>query len=681
MNNRMMVLGAGIVLVTTGCAAVVSQDGFAGYKTCERPEMRDLDAFENADFEDSTKYGLSKDGHAEIGRFGYNGNGGARVRPCPKQAYSYVLKTKPGLELKKGQRYVLSAYIRLHGEITCQTCADVWFRVKPRKYAFGVYGPAIEPLSDGWVRHTVEFVPKWDDKDLDYEFKIYCRTKNGEDFSSRDNYVEVDNVAIHTAAPKWYLCNTWPTHNRIFAETGRVRVHSAFLGEYVEKGAEAVYACEFVGRDGLCAVRSGGCGRVVCIADANGNFTVDFGKLDYRGPVTLRVTLYDRTHKLNLGMRELDVTVASTPDMTKGLFVKENGIVLKDGKPYMPVGFYTDFAYPKHAKEAVEANMRKMRDAGFDAMIDYGTYALNDKRRDWYYGACAKYGISVLNDDFKACGPAINTVDRDMPKYRAAAERDLKYPALIGYYIMDEGTESFVEPLTKIRRMLNEVAPERMVNICNIMRPFPYLPCADIQGGDNYPINKGRDLTSCEARVRGMAEMAPAAIWFAPQAYNWASMVSGALTNAALYAQSGREPNENETLSVALLMASYDVKGFFFYSYYDVFRCPIKEWIPKRWEYVCKAGKCLRDLEPFLMSGERIVEVPHVDKKGRTRVVALSDGKGTWRVLVIGIEKDHETTFILPAEYGALKSRCGKVTCESGTYTFTGKDFSCDILQ
>jgi len=128
-------------------------------------------------------------------------------------------------------------------------------------------------------------------------------------------------------------------------------------------------------------------------------------------------------------------------------------------------------------------------------------------------------------------------------------------------------------------------------------------------------------------------------------------------------------------------MASYDVKGFFFYSYYDVFRCPIKEWIPKRWEYVCKAGKCLRDLEPFLMSGERIVEVPHVDKKGRTRVVALSDGKGTWRVLVIGIEKDHETTFTLPAEYGALKSRCGKVTCESGTYTFTGKDFSCDILE
>ena len=666
-------------ILLAGCAQQADRaqqdekDEFADYTTCLVEESCDMDAFENAGFEDTAKYGRV-DEHVEIGRFGYNGNGGARVWTRPNQTYCFVLKAKPALNLRKNRRYVLSAYIRTHGDMTCQTCADVFLK-NPRKYVFGAWGPAREQLNDGWVRHTVEFVPKNDYQDLDYKFMVYCRADNGADFNSLENYVEVDNVAIHTAAPKWYFCNTWPTHNMIYSDVGRIRVHSDFLGQYCAENAAPLYVFQLKTPEGKVLAKK------KLKADEDGNMTVDFGRVSYSGKAIIVATLYDLANKINLGSREIEVTVGPMPDTSKGLFVPENGVVLKDGRPYMPIGFYTGFAYAdKYTTDEAEAAMRKLRDAGFNAMIDYGTFVMNDKRRDWYYSACEKYGIGVLNDDFKICSE-LEKVPERMPQYRAAAIRDLKYPSLIGYYIMDEGVENFVAPLTKIRRMLNEVAPGRMVNICNIMRPSPYLPCADIQGGDSYPIKRGGDLRGTDDYLKKLFMTKPAAVWFAPQAYNWASMVPGALKDATLYAKSGREPNENETLSVVLLMVSRGVNGFFFYSYYDIFRCPIKEWIPKRWEYVCKACKCLRDLEPFIMSGEEIVELPHVDKGGRTRIVTLSDGKGAHRVLVIGLEKGHETSFQLPGEFGRLKSRCGNIKYQDGNYVFRGADFTCDVLE
>ena len=81
------------------------------------------------------------------------------------------------------------------------------------------------------------------------------------------------------------------------------------------------------------------------------------------------------------------------------------------------------------------------------------------------------------------------------------------------------------------------------------------------------------------------------------------------------------------------------------------------------------------------MSGCPIVDVPHKDAKGQTRVAAMTDGKGAWRVIIVGLEDDHETRFTLPAEYGELKSRCGFVTREGGEYVFRAKEYSCDLLE
>ena len=75
--------------------------------------------------------------------------------------------------------------------------------------------------------------------------------------------------------------------------------------------------------------------------------------------------------------------------------------------------------------------------------------------------------------------------------------------------------------------------------------------------------------------------------------------------------------------------------------------------------------RVLKSLEPFIMSGRSIEVLPRKDIKGRTRVVKMSDGKGAWRVLVIGLAMDNECTFTLP---------------DGRPYMFKGGEFSCKVL-
>ena len=647
-------------------------DEFKGYTKRELAESVDLNAFENADFEDTTKYGKIND-NAEIGRFGYNGNGGLRLW---RSGRAFPFKGK----LVKGQRYVFSADVRPHGKLHFQTAIDAWFK-SPRKYAsgFGAWGPKSTPIGDGWLHQEADFIVKDDPEKLIYVFMVHVAVPKDVDPKDPENYVDVDNISIRLHAPKWYFSNTWPTHNRIYSDNARVRCNSTFWGEFLDKDADAVYDFRLLAGDGrLLAER-------VLRADEKGNMTADFGKVAYTGPATVEVTLYDRHSRQNLGTRTLQLTAMKTPDMSKGLFVKENGVVLKDGRPFMPLGFYTGLAYrDKTPREQLEMELKRIHDAGFDSIIEYGSYSLaKGEPRDTFYGLCEKYGINVLADDFKIGGRQLEEVDAKMSRHRERAEDLARYPAVIGFYTMDEGSESFVEPLAKIRRMLNEVAPAKMVNVCNIMRPAPYLPIADIQGGDSYPISKGtkHSLRSCHKKVKEMNDCAPAAIWWAPQTLNWAGKVRGAMQDAELYKKSGREPQENEMLAVALLNASDGATGFFFYSHFDIFRCPVKEWIPLRWQRISSVAKVLRSLEPFIMSGRPIVEVPHKDAKEETRVVAMSDGKKHWRVIVVGLGDDHETRFALPKKCMGLKSHYGFISREGDEYVFRAKEYSCDLLE
>ena len=659
-----------IGIITFAAALTGFAGEFDGYTKNILEESRDIGAFGDGSFENpSESPALGK--NAELGRYGVNGGNGLRIRPTGK-TYSYRFPLR--VPLQKGKRYVFAADVRGHGKTWGKAVMDAMF-TNPRKYASGcgAWGTSSTPLADGWQHQEVEVVAKHEPEKIEYHFMIYGGV-GAEDWSNGVHYVDVDNIQIRLAAPKWYLCNTWPVHNLVHADEGRVRFNSSFWGDFFGPEAKPAYACELVpGRDGARP------SRVVCVADANGNFTADFGKQTYRGPAKLRVTLYDRQARQMRGMREIDVTVA-VPVRDRNLFIRENGVVLRDGKPYMPIGFYTGLAdVQKFDMKGVEEHFKRLHDGGFNAIMDYQSYSLQGERRKQFYALAEKYGIGIIDDSFNwESGRVLSDPGKREAIVRRAREI-AALPAHIGWYTMDEAPEGAVPHLDRIRRLLNEVAPGKVVNTCNIMRAAPYLPTADIQGGDSYPVKKGSDGTLMDphGRVSKVKACQPAAIWYAPQCFNWANRK----LPPEEYKKAGREPTMEEMLSVALCMVQDGTTGFLFYAYFDLIECPVPEYREARWAAMVEIAKVLRSLEPFIMSGEKIVDLPHADKADETHVVALSDGKGGRRVIVCGLGQKHEATFTLPEGCGKLKSCLGHVTCANGTYTFTGGPFSCDVLE
>jgi len=667
-----------LIIAATAAVHLTAVD-FSGFATAARPEVCDLKAFANADFEDRAKFGTFDGGKLEIGaHLGFNGNGGAKLTPKAKP-YTFVLPTD--VRLEKGLRYIFSVDLFVHGAMdsATQTGCDVYSK-KDGKCCGGFWGAKPTPIGGGWTRCELQVVPKFEPEEVRYRFVVYAAVsrKDGTDTESSDNYALVDNLSIREDVPQWHFSNIWPTHNKVFNDDGNLRSHAAFVGPYLAADADAVYEQKLVKPDGTVLARD------VVRPDAGGAMTAHFGTFGYEGPIELVTTLYDLKNRLDCGSRKIALTAAPTYRPEKGeIFVPEDGIPLVDGKPFMPIALYSGFAdAARYTRDEVEEHFALLRDAGVNMIMDYPTYKLKPgEEMDWYYGTCARYGIRVLNDDFKY-NRASDFVNGSVEHIRARVAHLKKYPAIIGYYTMDEGSEDMIPMLQTVRRTLNEECPGRIVNTCNIFAPATYLSTADIAGGDKYPVAKGRasleDMESYGRRLRDTSAVG----WHAPQAFNWADTIRGARADEKTYRAAGREPTENEMLSVALMYASYGVKGFIFYSYDALCRSGVHHWPLLRWKRFRGVAACLKSLEPFIMSGEKIVELPHVDTKGRTRVVALSDGKGAWRVLAMCVSaEDNACSFTLPAEYGELKSRCGNVKKEAGRYTLAGPAFVCDVLE
>ena len=634
----------------------------------------DLDAFENADFENSSGHGkIGK--YVEVGRgFGFNGNGGARLSGFVR--YSFELPVKKTLKLKKGERYVFSLDTRNNSKELLEQIALETTNPETGKYE-GYWGRTTTDIGGGWVREELAFVPK---RDLDaakekLRFILFALLDPHRKIEAgkSENYIDCDNARLRSDDPLWYFCNTWPTHNKIFNEHGRIRAYSSFVGPFLDAEAKAEYEL-------MLSLANGKVLAKVQAEENDGVLTAEFGRIDYQGEAVLTAILSDRGKET--ARRTRQVTITPTYKPKKGeVFINERGQTIIDGKPFMPLGFYSDLAkLTKYTKEEVEYHLKRIHEAGFNFLIDYHTYTLRRKEdRDFFYGLCEKYKIRVLADDFAGYQQKPGRLHEIAPQAKELAQ----YPAVLGWYIMDEASEDKIPVLEKIRRELNAVTPGHIVHSCNIMSPPPYLPVSDVQGGDSYPVSERKDcsLEGTENYMRRAGACRPAASWHAPQAVNWANYRRGAKDDKEVYLKSGREPEENEMLAVALSFVANGVNGFAFYSYFDIHRGPFPEWYEQRWEKIKKVGAAMKDLEPFIVSGRKILEIKHKDVKGRSRVVAMTDGNGAVRVLVYGLTRDNECSFVLPKVFGELASTCGNVVRKNRTYVYSGREFTCDVLK
>ena len=658
--NKLKISACGLAALAFAAACAFAKGReWEDYRLIVRGEPKLVEGLENPDFELVSKYGKWPGRDAEIGRYGYNGNGGVRIWPRGKNTvFTFPFRGK----LEKGREYRFIGSFKRHGKIGC---SYDWESYLNGKYLKGQWSGSFGKLEDGWQTCEYVFSPSTDDPAVEHKFFIYITVaKDAKPETFDDTYVDCDNLTLTEAVPTWKICNTWPMHNAVYNEEGRVRFYSSFVGEFFEPNAKPFYRVELLDASGRRLAES------LC-RDDNGVFTAALGKVGYSGPGRLAVHLYDRANRIAYGSREFEVDVGPTfvPEKNRA-FIDEKGRVLVDGKPFMPIGFWSGFAYPdKWPLDALDREMKKYSEAGFNAICEYGGYSIvrNDRHRDAFFGILEKYGIRYIGGEF-----SVKTADT----YK-------RYPAIVAWLLSEEVSVDKVPSIAARRRLANRTTPGILTCNCNIFAPDVFLPGNELLFGDFYPYyNPKSVLKGCDTSLKRIEDCRGAAAWSSPQCYNWnwRDRDKPGFTKERFL---DGEPNEEQKLAVALLMVQRSITGFFFYSYFDMMRFTdgLESLPAERWEQMKRIARVLRDLEPFITSGEGIREIPAENAKDEARVVALSDGRGGRRVVVVGLGLDHSTSFTLPKEFGSVKSLRGRVETKDGKCVFTGPNFACDVLE
>ena len=615
---------------------------------------KSIDAFKNAGFEDVSKFHAEKDGVEIANGLGYSTSGGLRLFPAKgkkgKKRYDFKTDFKP----EAGKRYKFGFSYRPHGKVFAHC---FWESYGNGKHIQGSWNVTEEDLAEGWKRKWVTFVPKSNSAERNvFATIVLAADAESRVCSSMDEYVEFDDVFIEEDEPVWLFTNVWPTHNYVFSDNPRVRFYSGYSGEVMPKGSKPAFKVELLSENGnILASRE--------VRGVDGSFTVNFGNnINYKGRGKIRAAVSDSATGKICARKEIDVKVLPTVKPGPGgTFVTENGLALLDGKPFMPLGFFASFGRTRDIEKFRKA-MAEWKEAGANLLLEYWFFTWGDK----YYKDVFK--ILEANDIKLMLNVTGWHHRKDLlyTEHRDIIKKFMREPSLFGYYLTDEAPMTLIPYVYKMRRMINEVDPDHPTWECNLFDPAAYLKISDCYGADNYPI--ALNSKGLEAMDRDMSKWAvcrPSVAWLCPQCFNKANYRPGARTDKKLYDVNGVEPTEEGMLSVALLQASWGARGFIFYMWDDLFRGPYPERYEIRKQAMLRNIRKLRALEPFIMSGEMIEVLSHKDIKGRTRIVKMSDGKGAWRVIVIGLGVDNEATFTLP---------------DGRAHTFKGGEFSCEIL-
>ena len=628
-----------------GIVAAAALPAFAG---------RSIEAFSNAGFEDVSKFHEEKNGEEIASGLGYSTSGGLRLFPARgkdgKKRYDFKTAFRP----EAGRRYRFGFSYRPHGKVFAHC---FWESYAKGKHLQGCWNVTEEDLAEGWKRKWVTFVPKSGDSDRNV-FATIVLSLDAEKrvCNSMDEYVEFDDVFIEEDEPEWYLANVWPTHNYVYNDNPRVRFYSGYDGEFIPKGGKAEFRVELVDA----------CGKTLAERTArtnDGSFTVDFGKsVAYNGVGRLRVTASDAASGKVCGVRDIDVKIRPTAKPRKGgTFVAENGIALLDGKPFMPLGFFASFGRRREIDLFKQA-MPEWKAAGANLLLEYWIFNWGDKLLPEVLKTLEANDIKLMLN----VTAWHHRKDLLYTEHRDIIRRFMDEPSLFGYYLTDEAPMTLLPYVYSMRRMINETDPDHPTWECNLFDPMAYLRISDCYGADNYPIALGSK--GLEGMDRAMAKWAvcrPSVAWLCPQCFNKANYRPHAKETKEAYDANGVEPTEEGMLAVALLQASWGAKGFIYYMWDDLFRGPYTERYEVRKQAMLRNIRRLKDLEPFIMGGKPIVELPRKDVKGRTRVVALESATGAKKVLAIGLTEENECSFTLP---------------DGTAHVFKGDKFSCEIL-
>ena len=396
------------------------------------------------------------------------------------------------------------------------------------------------------------------------------------------------------------------------------------------------------------------------------------------GPCPLSISLVD-TGGADVGTLSFPLNVRRRPRRTT---FDALGRMFIDGRPFMPLGFYSG--------GASERERKYLRECGANVLIPYNSFG----GLGWNIGEIKKSiaeldaigvktvfslssvfpGIRWSRTEFDGAKGAVAVVDKVVRGLRDE-------PGLLAWYLNDE--LSFSDALVARRDQVSALDPDHpaLVEVYQVDSAAAYHRTADAFGVCAYPI---KDRPPAETALpSSKIERHCAAfgadgfpIWGIPQAHN--PVVYGK--------EGGRAPTEEEMRTIALAFAGRGAKGFVFYMLSDLWS---KRQLPDgetafaaHWPEVCRVFAFLRGFEPWIMGATPVerLAASAIKVDGDVSAYIFRDDAGRARVAIVAAGPGRSSAHI--ALKGKWRSLFGRTNDRGGgAWTFSGEGICSDVLE
>jgi hypothetical protein len=437
------------------------------------------------------------------------------------------------------------------------------------------------------------------------------------------------------------------------------------------------------------------------------DFSGDTGKLE-SGQVKITAKLADLETKTIVSEEQFQFEAYPVVELPKNTCtIDEFNRTIVNGKPFMPLGVFGTY-------RSNEQDYQRIKNAGFNCMQSYWSFGLKGKtdHKDDIKNVLA--GLDLMNKyDLKLI---FTMAAQYSHKYWAikkwggaegidavaelAAQKFKDHPALLAWYVSDEEMRKEVPKILSLRQRISRIDPWHPVwTLTYRYNDLPYYGVSgDVIGVDPYPISeKNIEQSIKNVQMAKNIKMAMTAghttglpVWVVPQIMGLG--IHLLKDKPKEFAQS-YFPTSGEMRAMALYTAMLGAKGFIFYSANDILReyervLPNSGFAEREWAKVVEMVKPLKELEPFILSTKKPLElVVESEPKETVEASIMFDDQGDFRVIIIGTGGKAEGTLTLPENLTKqknkpLRSKFGKTqSLGNGKYKFVAENIDSDILE
>jgi hypothetical protein len=597
--------------------------------------------------------------------------------------------TSQRLKLEPALKYKVGVWIRTEGvtgpdpnETGATIAVEFTDSSDPNAYRGGDYATGVRG-TQGWTHITM--ITGLREANVTPSIRLYMRP--GMTGRAWFDGVTIEPVGI----ADWTVYQILPEMQRLPLDGGSVLLGSE--GGIPKEVADASCLIE--------AEQGGKTKGSVLLPVASGRISFkpsDLGAIE-PGPVNMKLTMLSPSTKAILGKNYMEATAVAGKSATdsSACTIDEHGRTLVGGKPYMPIGLFNLGITP--------ADLARLKDSPFNTVMPYHSFFLSSTRE---YGLgsvcevldeCQKNGIKVvyslkdLHENYFGYpdgyfSPKQDRILGEDPGkgsdhlVRHAVNSLKDKPAILAWYTGDEMELKFASQLDARRRLINTLDSNHPVwavftHVTDLAR---FGSAVDVMGIDRYPIfnDSSNDLPNMKFYLDQLWR-----VWNAPgTGPSWAVIQahdSGIYDANLKKSMNLRAPTEEEIRSLAIMHAIAGVRGFFFYSYFDLQRQVDGKSFGERWEMMVRIGAMLKALEPLIMSTTPIQPLRIPSTEGTVCGALLRGENGEVAVLLSGYNGPRAKVKIsglpkLHSQYGCTT----KVSDDE--YLFTGKGFCSDIL-